>query len=102
MAVSSRVAVASLPAQPRASRPRVSLVPDPLSVPVDLLHDVVDAAPPAAADGDPAPPRAVPFDPVPSRKVAGWSATRQMVFIEALAETGSVHVAARAADPSLR
>ena len=87
---SQRRARDSVDAAAEEGGPRVSLVPDPVSVPVDLLHDVVDAAPLAAAAGEPPLLRAVPFDPVPSRKVAGWSATRQLVFIEALAETGSV------------
>lgn len=79
--------------------PRVSLVPNPISVPLDLLPDAVDAAP----LGPTAPVlRSVPFDPEPSRKVGGWSADRQRLFIETLAETGSVHMAAKSAGLSAR
>jgi hypothetical protein len=43
----------------------------------------------------------MPFDGIPledSRKrLAGWSADRQRLFLTALAETGSVHLAAEAA-----
>jgi hypothetical protein len=84
--------------------PRVSLVPDPTSVPLDLLPDEVTV--PAvlvpvdscAAGDNPA----VPFTPQPSRKTGGWSAERQRTFIETLAETGSVHVAAKSAGLSAR
>ena len=78
--------------------PRVTLVPDPVSVPYSPLPDAVDQVPALTA----APPIAVPFEAEPSRKVAGWSATRQRIFIETLAETGSVHVAAQAAGLSAR
>lgn len=44
----------------------------------------------------------VPFEPEASRYRAGWSALRQRVFIIALAETGSVHQAAREARMSAR
>lgn len=77
--------------------PRVSLVPAPTSVPVDFLPDAVPV--PAAA---PTGFHAVPFDPEPSRKVGGWSAARQRIFIEALAETGSVHASAKSAGLSAR
>jgi hypothetical protein len=84
--------------------PRVSLVPDPTSVPVDFLPDEVTV--PAvlvpvdsSASGD---NPAVPFTPQPSRKTGGWSAERQRTFIETLAETGSVHVAAKSAGLSAR
>ena len=80
--------------------PRVSLVPEPRSVPLDFLPDVVDAAPPPDT---PLPVlRTVPFAPEPSQKTGGWSAPRQMLFIETLAETGSVHMAAKAAGLSAR
>ena len=77
--------------------PRVSLVPEPRSVPVDFLPDSVEVRP-----APPARLRAVPFDPEPSRKTGGWSAERQALFIEALAETGSVHMAAKSAGLSAR
>ena len=62
--------------------PRVTLVPNPRSVPVDILPDEVDQ-PSAGVDGT----GLVPFTPQPSRKTGGWSAIRQRLFIEALAET---------------
>jgi hypothetical protein len=94
--------------------PRVSLVPDPISVPVDFLPDEVTV--PAGSPGDcrgqllPVPAIAgplagqltVPFDPQPSRKTGGWGAVRQRLFIETLAETGSVHLSARTAGLSAR
>ena len=77
--------------------PRISMVPDPLSVPLDILPDEVTL--PARV---PAPGEAIPFKPEPSRKVGGWSAARQRLFIENLAETGSVHMAAHSARLSAR
>ena len=76
--------------------PRVSLVPAPLTVPLDLLPDEVEVPAPAPPAG------VVPFKPEPSRKAGGWNALRQRLFIEALAETGSVHAAARSAGLSAR
>jgi hypothetical protein len=83
--------------------PRLSLVPvveRDLAWPTDLLPpagDPAPGAPPVAAD---------PFDGVPlddSRKrLAGWSADRQRLFLQALAETGSVHLASAAARLSAR
>ena len=85
--------------------PSVSLVPTPTSVPVDFLPDAV-AAPPAAPTLAvvlaPDEQGNVAFEPQPSRKVGGWSAARQRIFIEALAETGSVHLAAKSAGLSAR
>ena len=77
--------------------PRVSLIPVPTSVPIDFVPDDVEETPLV-------PPglHAVPFLPEPSRKVGGWSAARQRIFIEALAETGSVHVSANADDLAAR
>lgn len=77
--------------------PRVSLVPVPISVPVDFLPDEVNL-PVVVPTG----PHAVPFTPEPSRKAGGWSAARQRIFIESLAETGSVHASARSAGLSAR
>ncbi len=51
--------------------PRVSFVPQPKSVPLDFLPDVVQLPVPAPAPG------VVPFKPEPSRKVGGWNAARQ-------------------------
>ena len=78
--------------------PRVSLVPKPRHLPLDSLPDEVDAPvqPPVEIG------RAIPFEPQPSRKTGGWSADRQRLFIETLAETGSVHMAARSAGLSVR
>lgn len=76
--------------------PRVSLVPDPVSVPLDILPDAVQLPVPSPESG------VVHFRPEPSRKVGGWSAARQRLFIETLAETGSVHVSARGAGLSAR
>ena len=85
--------------------PRVSQVPEPTSVPLDFLPDEVQLPVPAPApravsaqNGQPV----VPFKPEPSRKVGGWSAARQRLYIETLAETGSVHLSARAAGLSAR
>ena len=76
--------------------PRVSQVPEPTSVPLDFLPDEVQLPVPAPAPG------VVPFRPEPSRKVGGWNAARQRLYIETLAETGSVHLSARAAGLSAR
>lgn len=76
--------------------PTVSLVPVPASVPLDILPDEV------AVPDSIAPAGTVPFTPQPSRKTGGWSAIRQRLFIETLAETGSVHAASRAAGLSAR
>ena len=77
--------------------PRVSLVPKPTSVPLDILPDDIQLPVPAATPG------VVPFNPEPSRKVAyGWNAARQRLYIETLAETGSVHLSAKAAGLSAR
>jgi hypothetical protein len=92
---------ATLAATAEEGGPRVSLVPVPVSVPLDILPDEVEV-PLAIADLEPGDLRAVPFDPQPSRKTGGWSAARQRGFIEALAETGSVHVSARSAGLSAR
>ena len=94
--------------------PRVTLVPDPVSMPEgDHPDDVIDprqfqlappVAPPTSLLAPPSPPATctVPFVADPSRKTAGWSALRQQMFIEALAETGSVHVASQTARLSAR
>jgi hypothetical protein len=79
--------------------PRLSLVPVPdqnIAWPTDLL---APAAPADLQGEQPVP--AEPFDGVPlpeSRKrLAGWSAERQRLFLQTLAETGSVHFASNAA-----
>ncbi|WP_051504009.1 hypothetical protein [Sphingomonas jaspsi] len=63
--------------------PQLSLVPLPTTMKADGKLDDFD---------DP-----LAFDPEPSRQRLGWSALRQRVFIGALAETGSVHHAAKEA-----
>ena len=83
--------------------PRVSLVPQPTSVPLDILPDEVLMPGAAEPAHGPTAAEAVPFTPEPSRKFCGgWSADRQRLFIESLAETGSVHLAARSAGLSAR
>ena len=84
--------------------PRVSLVPDPTSVPLDFLPDAVQLPVRASSPKSEISPETsvVPFKPEPSRKVGGWSAARQRLYIETLAETGSVHLAAKAAGLSAR
>ena len=76
--------------------PRVSMVPKPNSVPLDILPDEVQLPVPASPDG------VVPFKPEPSRKTGGWCGERQRLFIETLAETGSIHLSAKAAGLSAR
>jgi hypothetical protein len=80
----------------KAGGPRVSLVPNPVSVPLDILPDEVKLPVPAPPAGT------IAFSPQPSRKTGGWSAIRQRLFIETLAETGSVHLSAKSAGLSAR
>ena len=82
--------------------PSLSLVPvedQNIAWPTDLL------APAVQAEGS-EPVAPMPFDGVEldsSRKrLAGWSADRQRLFLETLAETGSVHLASDAARLSAR
>lgn len=75
--------------------PRVSLVPEPRTVPLDFVPDDV-VVPLDPNEG------VVAFAPEASRKTTGWCAQRQKLFIEALAETGSVHLSARSAGLSAR
>lgn len=75
--------------------PRVTMVPDPVSVPLDILPDEVTLTATKLLG-------LIPFTPEPSRKTGGWSAVRQRLFIESLAETGSVHLSAKAAGLSAR
>jgi hypothetical protein len=78
--------------------------------PTDLLppaaHPPADAGPDDAEAAGAAAVAAMPFDGVPledSRKrLAGWSADRQRLFLNTLAETGSVHLASAAARLSAR
>jgi hypothetical protein len=84
--------------------PILSLVPVPL--PEHNYVAATDYLPPAQQpEGEP-PMVAEPFDevelPDSRKRFAGWSAERQRVFLEHLAETGSVHTAASAARLSAR
>ena len=81
--------------------PRVSFVPDPVNVKFMPPTDQVDELPQVADPAAPA-PDTIAFEATASRKVQGWSAARQKVFIETLAETGTVHVAADAAGLTAR
>ena len=82
--------------------PRVSLVPvedQTESWPTDLLA-------PATPEEGAEPVAPTPFDgvelPDSRKRLAGWSADRQRLFLETLAETGSVHLASGAARLSAR
>ena len=85
--------------------PSLSLVPVPdqdRAWPTDLLPPVGGSADGA---GEPHVP-AQAFDgvalPDSRKRLAGWSAERQRLFLETLAETGSVHLASSAARLSAR
>jgi hypothetical protein len=95
--------------------PRLTLVPEDDRSPVfptDLLPAPGAAGDPAIAaetaadfpNADPLLP--MPFDgialPDTRKRLAGWSAERQRLFLNALAETGSVHLASSAARLSAR
>jgi hypothetical protein len=85
--------------------PDISFCPRPKTLPLAILPDEVEVGP--ALPSSPPALRAVPddpdaFEPEPSRKVGGWSAARQSLFVETLAETGSVHHAATSAGLSAR
>jgi len=89
--------------------PRLTLVPDPVSVPLDFLPDSVEVTAPITPAPTTAPSTdlatvepTVTLDAVPCRTVGGWSADRQRRFIEVLAETGTVHAAAKSAGLSAR
>ena len=82
--------------------PSLSLVPvedQNIAWPTDLL------APAVQPEGS-EPVEAMPFDgvelPDSRKRLAGWSADRQRLFLETLAETGSVHLASNAARLSAR
>jgi hypothetical protein len=95
--------------------PRLSLVAVPEqneAWPTDLLapapaSHTSSGASSTALDTPNAPPAAAePFDgvalPDSRKRLAGWSAERQRLFLEHLAETGSVHLASNAARLSAR
>jgi hypothetical protein len=95
--------------------PRLSLVPvkdQQIAWPTDLLAPAASpegssGASSTALDTPDAPPVAAePFDgvvlPDSRKRLAGWSAERQRLFLEHLAETGSVHLASNAARLSAR
>ncbi len=78
--------------------PRLSLVPIPeqnAAWPTDLLAPATDPS-----------VEPMPFDDIPlessRNRLAGWSAERQRVFLNALAETGVIHLAANTARLSAR
>lgn len=73
--------------------PRVSLVPEPVSLPYVPPPD----DPFIQVEG-----REVAFVPEPSRKRIGWCGLRQRLFVDTLAQTGSVHLAAQGAGLSAR
>ena len=93
--------------------PRLTLVPEmdqEIAWPTDLLPAATpDAGAETPAPSDTSPdtasdtnlPGAMPFDgvalPESRNRLAGWSADRQRLFLETLAETGSVHLASSAA-----
>lgn len=88
--------------------PRLSMVPGTeraVAWPTDLLAPAETSRADAEDPAEPPVP-ATPFDGIPledSRKrLAGWSAGRQRLFLRALAETGSVHLACAAARLSAR
>jgi hypothetical protein len=81
--------------------PMISMVPVPAKGEEVASFDKVEV-PQAIVDSEGRHLAPVPFDPVPSRKTKGWTAERQRTFIQALAETGSVHLAPRAAVISAR
>ncbi len=95
--------------------PMLSLVSEPdqeQAWPTDLLPPAApDPADHAVAPEDAAEPdahaiTATPFDgvdlPDSRNRLAGWSADRQRIFLAALAETGSVHLASNHARLSAR
>jgi hypothetical protein len=62
-----------------------------------------DAIPPAALRPEEPPVPAIPFDPVPVRpRRDGWTAAKQREFIQVLAETGIVRIAAASVGMSER
>jgi hypothetical protein len=83
--------------------PALSLVPAEQreqAWPTDLIAD------PAEDSNEPHGQDATPFDgvalPETRKRLAGWSADRQRLFLAALAETGSVHLASSEARLSAR
>ena len=116
LAAGNRIA-ATRAAADEEGGPRLSLVriiDREAPAPTDLLTPAtLPDAPPADPPGDSdapaaaaAPPGAEPFDgialPDSRKRLAGWSAPRQRLFLDTLAETGSVHVAAADARLSAR
>ena len=81
-----------LPASPPALTPTLTPTPAPAADPADS-----SSAQPLA----PTPLDGVAL-PESRNRLAGWSAERQRVFLETLAETGSVHLASSAARLSAR
>ena len=75
--------------------PVVSMTPRPLHLPMEIEPDSFEVIPNAH-------PGAIAFDPQASRLQQGWTAERQMIFIERLAETGTVHAASKSSGLSAR
>lgn len=75
--------------------PVVSRAPLPLHLPVEFEPDSFEVIPNAH-------PGSIAFDPQPSRFQQGWTAERQMIFIERLAETGTVHAASKSSGLTAR
>ena len=77
-------------------------------VPVEEQNEAwpTDLLPPAVQDDGSEPVAPMPFDGVEltdsRNRLAGWSAARQRLFLETLAETGSVHLASGNARLSAR
>lgn len=112
LAASARIDATKAAAEEEGG-PRLSLVQivdraGPM--PTDLLPPPkLPDTPPANASGDPdaaAPLVAEPLDgialPDSRKRLTGWSAQRQRLFLDTLAETGSVHIAASGAGLSAR
>ena len=76
--------------------PRSAWFPKPNSVPLDFLPDDIQLPVPARHPG------VVPFNPEPSRKVASAGRGPTAFVHRDLAETGSVHLSAKAAGLSAR
>ena len=85
--------------------PRTTMLPETVNMPFAICPDSVPdpddvSAPESGGALDV--PSDIAFHPEASYRLKGWSAFRQRVFIEALAETGSVHLAAKTANLSAR
>ena len=75
--------------------PVISLVPRAQYLPADFEPDNFEVMPRPK-------PGEILFDPEASRFERGWTAERQIIFIERLAETGTVHAASKSSGLSAR